>query len=202
MEGRERLRNLNTIQEEILQLNQQLDPSTQSHNDAPLACLSSLSTRGNQLCSQVSEVVRRTTEVGTFTYEVDFWGDSLGSNFLRMDGGTCVCDGPRAHQAAPSFQGEFPSADDIGVAERALQDMRALILLMQEEVAKFQEEKKKKKEEEKEQQKFQKQAELQVEQEAQKAEVQLAQAKAQKKGVRIVFIQDCPLEMFNYVQNN
>lgn len=72
MEGRERLRNLNTIQEEILQLNQQLDPSTQSKNDAPLASLSALSTRGNQLCSQVSEVVRRTTEVRALVHEVDF----------------------------------------------------------------------------------------------------------------------------------
>uniref|UniRef100_H3DH43 mRNA export factor GLE1 n=1 Tax=Tetraodon nigroviridis TaxID=99883 RepID=H3DH43_TETNG len=117
VEGRERLRNLNSIQEEILQLNQQLDPSTQSKKDAPLASLSSLSTRGNQLCSQVSEVVRRTTE------------------------------------------GEFPSVEDIGVAERALQDMRALIQLMQLEVARF----------------------LQVQPEAQKAEVELAQAKAQKK---------------------
>lgn len=77
MEGRERLRNLNTIQEEILQLNQQLDPSAQSKNDAPLASLSSLGTRGNQLCSQVSEVVRRTAEVGSLSHTdlVDFGGD-------------------------------------------------------------------------------------------------------------------------------
>ncbi|CAG09648.1 unnamed protein product, partial [Tetraodon nigroviridis] len=139
VEGRERLRNLNSIQEEILQLNQQLDPSTQSKKDAPLASLSSLSTRGNQLCSQVSEVVRRTTE------------------------------------------GEFPSVEDIGVAERALQDMRALIQLMQLEVARFQE---KKKQEEEQEQKNQKQVELQVQPEAQKAEVELAQAKAQKKGLQ------------------
>lgn len=71
--------------------------------------------------------------------------------------------------------------DDIGVAERALQDMRALIQLMQEEVAKFQEKKKKEQEQE-----FQKQAELQAQQEAQKAAAQLAKAKAQKKGERIV----------------
>lgn len=85
------------------------------------------------------------------------------------------------------FQGEFPSVDDIGVAERALQDMRALIQLMQEEVAKFLE---KKKEEEEQEQKSQKQAALQVEQEAKKAEEQLAQAKAQKKGAGIVCVQD------------
>lgn len=87
------------------------------------------------------------------------------------------------------LQGEFPSVDDIGVAERALQDMRALIQLMQEEVAKFQEKKKK----EEQEQKSQKQVELQIAQEAQKAEVQLAQAKAQKKGAGIVFSQDCLL---------
>lgn len=84
MEGRERLRNLNTIQEEILQLNQQLDPSSQSQNDAPLASLSSLRTRGNQLCSQVSEVVRRTTEVSPGD---DLWANILGSNvysFIRL----------------------------------------------------------------------------------------------------------------------
>lgn len=80
MEGRERLRNLNTIQEEILQLNQQLDPSTLSKDDAPLASLSSLSVRGNQLCSQVSEVVHRTAEVSSLSHEVrgdfgeTFWG--------------------------------------------------------------------------------------------------------------------------------
>lgn len=71
-EGRERLRNLNTIQEEILQLNQLLDPSTQTKTDVPLASLSTLSTRGNQLCSQVSEVVRKTAEV------------SLTANFLKF----------------------------------------------------------------------------------------------------------------------
>lgn len=62
-EGRERLRNLNNIQEEILQLNQLLEPSTQAKTDLPAASLSSYSTRGNQLCSQVSEVVRKTAEV-------------------------------------------------------------------------------------------------------------------------------------------
>lgn len=67
IEGRERLRNLNTLQEEILQLNQLLDPSTQTKTDVPQANLSSLSTRGNQLCSQVSEVVRKTAEVSIAT---------------------------------------------------------------------------------------------------------------------------------------
>lgn len=64
VEGRERLRNLNTIQEEILQLNQLLEPSSQTKTDLPPTSISSYSTRGNQLCSQLSEVVRKTAEVG------------------------------------------------------------------------------------------------------------------------------------------
>ncbi|XP_034027094.1 nucleoporin GLE1 [Thalassophryne amazonica] len=62
VEGRERLRNLNTIQEEILQLNQLLQLSTQTMTFIPPTCVSTYSTRGNQLCSQVSEVVRKTSE--------------------------------------------------------------------------------------------------------------------------------------------
>ncbi|XP_023150880.2 mRNA export factor GLE1 [Amphiprion ocellaris] len=61
-EGRERLRTLNTIQEEILQLNQLLEPSSRTRTELPAASISSYSTRGNQLCSQVSEVVRKTAE--------------------------------------------------------------------------------------------------------------------------------------------
>ncbi|XP_018529200.1 mRNA export factor GLE1 [Lates calcarifer] len=139
VEGRERLRNLNTIQEEILQLNQLLEPSTQTKTHLPPASLSSYSTRGNQLCSQVSEVVRKTAE------------------------------------------GEFPSVEDMTVAERALHEMRALIRLMQEEAAKVQEKKKKDQEEEEARRK---QAELQVQQEAQKAAAQSAKEKAQRKGLQ------------------
>ncbi|XP_074527277.1 mRNA export factor GLE1 [Halichoeres trimaculatus] len=138
-DGRERLRNLNTIQEEVLQLNQLLDPSKQSKAQLPADCLSSFSTRGNQLCSQVSEVVRKTAE------------------------------------------GEFPSVDDMTVAERALHEMRALIRLMQEEVAKAQEKKKKEQEEEEE---LRKQKELQAQQEAQKKAEQSAKEKAQRKGLQ------------------
>ncbi|XP_036954523.1 nucleoporin GLE1 isoform X1 [Acanthopagrus latus] len=138
-EGRERLRNLNTIQEEILQLNQLLDPSSQTKADLPAASLNSLSTRGNQLCSQVSEVVRKTAE------------------------------------------GEFPSVDDMTVAERALHEMRALIRLMQEEVAKTQERKKKEQEQEEE---HRKQVELQAQQEAQKKAAQSAIEKAKRKGLQ------------------
>ncbi|XP_042344836.1 nucleoporin GLE1 isoform X2 [Plectropomus leopardus] len=136
-EGRERLRNLNTIQEEILQLNQLLEPSTKT--DLPSASLSSYSTRGNQLCSQLSEVVRKTAE------------------------------------------GDFPSVEDMTVAERALHEMRALIRLMQEEVAKAQEKKKKEQEEEEQ---HRKQAELQAQQEAQKKAAESAKEKAKRKGLQ------------------
>ncbi|XP_061672542.1 mRNA export factor GLE1 isoform X2 [Syngnathoides biaculeatus] len=102
VEGEERLRNLNSIQEEILQLNQLLEPLTQTQTTVLSASLGTYSTRGNQLCSQVSEVVRKTAE------------------------------------------GQYPSTEDMTVAERALHEMRTQIRLMQEEAAKAQEEEKKK----------------------------------------------------------
>lgn len=138
-EGRERLRSLNSIQEEILQLNQLLEPSTQTKTDLPPASLSSYSTRGNQLCSQVSEVVRKTAE------------------------------------------GNFPSLEDMTVAERALHEMRALIRLMQEEAANVREKKKKEQEQEEERRK---QAELLAKQEGEKKAAQLAKEKAQRKGLQ------------------
>lgn len=82
-----------------------------------------------------------------------------------------------------SFQGEFPSMEDMTVAERALHEMRALIRLMQEELANAQEKKKKEQEQEEERRK---QAELQAQQEAQKAAAQSAKAKAQRKGESMV----------------
>ncbi|KAM8866300.1 mRNA export factor GLE1 [Synchiropus picturatus] len=137
VEGRERLRNLNTIQEEILQLNQLLEPTASSQ--LPQESLAAFSCRGNQLCSQVSEVVRKTTK------------------------------------------GDFPSMDDMTVAERALHQMRALIRSMQEEVAQAQEEKKKKEQQAEERRK---QEELQTQQEAQKEAARAAKEKAQKKGLQ------------------
>ncbi|KAK9522072.1 hypothetical protein VZT92_018562 [Zoarces viviparus] len=133
-DGRERLRNLNSIQEEILQLNQLLEPSTRTSSD-----LGSYCTRGNQLCSQLSEVVRKTAE------------------------------------------GEFPSVDDMTVAERALHEMRALIRLLQEDVAKAQE--KKKKDEDEEEQRRQRE-QLQAQQEAQKKAAESAKEKAKRKGLQ------------------
>uniref|UniRef100_A0A673X0Z5 mRNA export factor GLE1 n=1 Tax=Salmo trutta TaxID=8032 RepID=A0A673X0Z5_SALTR len=100
VEGRERLRALNAIQEEILQLNQLLEPAAPTQS-GPSPDLTSYSTRANQLCSQVSEVVRMTAE------------------------------------------GEFPSVEDMTVAERALHEMRSLIRVMQEAAAQAQEKRKK-----------------------------------------------------------
>uniref|UniRef100_A0A3Q2QL27 GLE1 RNA export mediator n=1 Tax=Fundulus heteroclitus TaxID=8078 RepID=A0A3Q2QL27_FUNHE len=134
-EGRERLRSLNSIQEEILRLNQLLEPSAQADAGLPAASLASHSSRGNQLCSQVSEVVRKTAE------------------------------------------GEFPSAEDMAAAERALGEMRSVIRQTQEEAARVQERKRKEQEEER-----RKQEALQAQQEAQKKAEQAAKEKAQKKG--------------------
>ncbi|XP_013870068.1 mRNA export factor GLE1 [Austrofundulus limnaeus] len=138
-EGRENLRNLNSIQEEILQLNQLLEPSTQTDSDLPASSLDSYRTRGNQLCSQVSEVVRKTAE------------------------------------------GEFPSSEDMMVAERALREMRELMQQMQEEGSKAREKKKKEQEQAEERRK---QKELQVQQEVQRKAEQAAKEKAQKKGLQ------------------
>uniref|UniRef100_M3ZKT9 mRNA export factor GLE1 n=1 Tax=Xiphophorus maculatus TaxID=8083 RepID=M3ZKT9_XIPMA len=138
-EGRERLRSLNSIQEEILQLNQLLEPSAQTNAHLPAASLASHSLRGNQLCSQVSEVVRKTAE------------------------------------------GEFPSVEDMAVAERALCEMRSVIRQMEEEAARVQEKKKKDQEQEEERRK---QEALQAQQEAQKKAEQAAKEKAQKKGLQ------------------
>lgn len=77
------------------------------------------------------------------------------------------------------FQGEFPSVDDMTGAERALHEMRALIRLMQEDVAKAQEKKKKDEEEE---ERRSKQEQLQAQQEAQKKAAESAKEKAKRKG--------------------
>uniref|UniRef100_A0A4W4G554 mRNA export factor GLE1 n=1 Tax=Electrophorus electricus TaxID=8005 RepID=A0A4W4G554_ELEEL len=61
VEGRERLRTLNAIQEEVLQLNQLLEPAPPAHLGLSVDHTSYI-TRGNQLCSQVSEVIRTTAE--------------------------------------------------------------------------------------------------------------------------------------------
>ncbi|XP_070992710.1 mRNA export factor GLE1 isoform X1 [Oncorhynchus clarkii lewisi] len=139
VEGRERLRALNAVQEEILQLNQLLEPTAPTQS-GPSPDLTSYSTRANQLCSQVSEVVRMTAE------------------------------------------GEFPSVEDMTVAERALHEMRSLIRVMQEAAAQAQEKRKKEQEEEEERRKM---AMLQAQQEEQKKSAALsAKEKARKKGLQ------------------
>ncbi|XP_061208854.1 mRNA export factor GLE1 [Neopsephotus bourkii] len=62
-EGQERLRRLYSIQEEVLQLNQQIDPNYK-HKDLPKIDLSAYSNRGNQICGLVSGLIRTTSEKG------------------------------------------------------------------------------------------------------------------------------------------
>lgn len=61
-EGQERLRRLYSIQEELLQLNQQIDPNYK-HKDLLKIDLSAYSNRGNQICGLVSGLIRTTSEV-------------------------------------------------------------------------------------------------------------------------------------------
>ncbi|KAJ7994063.1 hypothetical protein DPEC_G00262050 [Dallia pectoralis] len=81
VEGKERLRALNAIQEEILQLNQLLEqaPPTLS---GPTSDFTSYSTRANQLCSQVSEVIRTTAE-GAFPSVEDITVAEQALNEMR-----------------------------------------------------------------------------------------------------------------------
>lgn len=65
-EGQERLRRLYSIQEEVLQLNQQIDPNYR-HKDLPKIDLSAYSSRGNQICGLVSGLIRTTSEVVLFS---------------------------------------------------------------------------------------------------------------------------------------
>lgn len=62
-EGQERLRRLYSIQEELLQLNQQIDPNYR-HKDLPRIDLSAYCNRGNQICGLVSGLIRSTSERG------------------------------------------------------------------------------------------------------------------------------------------
>lgn len=67
-EGQIRLRSLYTLQEEVLQLNQQLDASSQ-HKDLLNVDLAAFQTRGNQLCGLISGIIRTTLESGYPTAE-------------------------------------------------------------------------------------------------------------------------------------
>uniref|UniRef100_A0A1A8FML5 mRNA export factor GLE1 n=3 Tax=Nothobranchius korthausae TaxID=1143690 RepID=A0A1A8FML5_9TELE len=154
-EGRERLRNLNNIQEEILQLNQLLEPSSQTDSELSVSILGSYSARGNHLCSQVSEVARKTAE------------------------------------------GEFPSMEDMAVAERTLLDMRALIREMQQELVRAQE---RKKEQEQEEQR-RKEEQVQAQQEAKRKAEQAAKEKAQRKGLQNS-AEDSTMKWYKELQNS
>uniref|UniRef100_A0A1A8R6E7 mRNA export factor GLE1 n=1 Tax=Nothobranchius rachovii TaxID=451742 RepID=A0A1A8R6E7_9TELE len=154
-EGRERLRNLNNIQEEILQLNQLLEPSSQTDSELSASSLGSYSARGNHLCSQVSEVARKTAE------------------------------------------GEFPSMEDMTVAERTLLDMRALIRQMQQELVRAQERKKEQEQEERRR----KEEQVQAQQEAKRKAEQAAKEKAQKKGLQNS-AEDSTMKWYKELQNS
>ncbi|KAL2782124.1 mRNA export factor GLE1 isoform 1 [Daubentonia madagascariensis] len=67
-EGQGRLRSLYALQEEVLQLSQQLDASDQ-HRDLLQIDLAAFRTRGNQLCSLISGIIRATSESGYPTAE-------------------------------------------------------------------------------------------------------------------------------------
>nr|XP_042134573.1 nucleoporin GLE1-like [Peromyscus maniculatus bairdii] len=67
-EGQVRLCNLYTLQEEVLQLNQQLAASNQ-HKDLLNVDLAAFQTQGNQLCSLISGIIRSTLESGYPTAE-------------------------------------------------------------------------------------------------------------------------------------
>uniref|UniRef100_A0A8C6HF69 mRNA export factor GLE1 n=1 Tax=Mus spicilegus TaxID=10103 RepID=A0A8C6HF69_MUSSI len=67
-EGQVRLRSLYTLQEEVLQLNQQLDASSQ-YKDLLNVDLAAFQTRGNQLCSLISGIICSTLESGIPTAE-------------------------------------------------------------------------------------------------------------------------------------
>ncbi|XP_052419879.1 mRNA export factor GLE1-like [Carassius gibelio] len=140
VEGRERQRAINAIQEEVLQLNQLLQPRPSTHTDPALDHTPYI-TRGNQLCSQVSEVV------------------------------------------PSSADGQFPSVEDLTVAERALQEMRSLVRNLQGEVAQAAERKRKEQEEEEEKKK--RHEELKAQQEEQKKTAAVsAKEKPKKEGLQ------------------
>ncbi|XP_031231902.1 nucleoporin GLE1-like [Mastomys coucha] len=67
-EGQVLLRSLYTLHEEVLQLNQQLDASSQ-HKDLLNVDVAAFQTRGNQLCGLISGVIRNTLESGIPTAE-------------------------------------------------------------------------------------------------------------------------------------
>uniref|UniRef100_A0A8C1SGE1 mRNA export factor GLE1 n=1 Tax=Cyprinus carpio TaxID=7962 RepID=A0A8C1SGE1_CYPCA len=157
VEGRERHRAINAIQEEVLQLNQLLQPRPSTQTDSALDHTPYI-TRGNQLCSQVSEVV------------------------------------------PASADGQFPSVEDLNVAERALQEMRSLVRNLQDEVTQAVERKRKEQEEEEEEKKRHKELKAQQE-EQQKNAARSAKEKARKQGLQ-TGADDSTLKWYNALQDS
>ncbi|XP_073675444.1 mRNA export factor GLE1 [Garra rufa] len=156
VEGRERHRAINAIQEEVLQLNQLLQPRPSTHMDSALDHAPYI-TRGNQLCSQVSDV------------------------------------------APTSADGQFPSVEDLTVAERALQEMRSLVRNLQGEVAQAVERKRKEQEEEEEKKK--RHEELKAQQEEQKKNAaRSAKEKARREGLQ-TGADESTLKWYNILQD-
>uniref|UniRef100_A0A673IZL3 mRNA export factor GLE1 n=1 Tax=Sinocyclocheilus rhinocerous TaxID=307959 RepID=A0A673IZL3_9TELE len=156
VEGRERHRAINAIQEEVLQLNQLLQPRPSTLTDPALDHTPYI-TRGNQLCSQVSEVV------------------------------------------PASADGQFPSVEDLTVAERALQEMRSLVRNLQDEVAQAAE--RKRKEQEEEEGKKKRHEELKAQQEEQKkTAARSAKEKAKKEGLQ-TGADESTLKWYNALQD-
>uniref|UniRef100_A0A8C1P707 mRNA export factor GLE1 n=1 Tax=Cyprinus carpio TaxID=7962 RepID=A0A8C1P707_CYPCA len=157
VEGRERHRAINAIQEEVLQLNQLLQPRPSTQTDPALDHTPYI-TRGNQLCSQVSEVV------------------------------------------PASADGQFPSVEDLNVAERALQEMRSLVRNLQDEVTQAVERKRKEQEEEEEEKKRHEELKAQQE-EQQKNAARSAKEKARKQGLQ-TGADDSTLKWYNALQDS
>lgn len=61
-EGQERQRHLYSIQEEVLRINQEIGLNSRN-KDLPGVALSAYSSRGNQICGEVSRLVRAASEV-------------------------------------------------------------------------------------------------------------------------------------------
>ncbi|XP_062854325.1 mRNA export factor GLE1 [Trichomycterus rosablanca] len=155
VDGRERLKALNAIQEEVLRLNKLLEPSQAIQTGASLDHAPYI-TRGNQLCSQVSEVIHTTAD------------------------------------------GNFPSVEDMAVADQALHEMRSLLKSIQEEIAKAQERKKNELELEEHRKK---EAALKVQQEEQKRSAALSvKEKAKKQGLQ-TGAEDSTLKWYKQLQD-
>ncbi|EPY83298.1 nucleoporin GLE1 [Camelus ferus] len=136
-EGLVRLRSLYALQEEVLHLSQQLDSADQ-HRDLLKADLSAFQTRGNQLCGLISGIIRATSE------HRDLLKADLSAFQTR---GNQLC-GLISGIIRATSESVFPTAEDQAVAERALQEMRDLLVNLQQEITRACEDKRRQDEEE------------------------------------------------------